>query len=117
MWANIKRWINLLNTRTGESITGSSSNGPCIVLLHGFLESLCIWDEFVNELSKDFKVLTIDLPGHGKTENFSEVHTMEFMAETVKAVLEHLKIEKCVLIGHSMGGYVRLLLLKSILSC
>ncbi len=99
------KFIEYKNRRINYRI---SSNGPCIVLLHGFLESLCIWDEFVNELSKDFKVLTIDLPGHGKTENFSEVHTMEFMAETVKAVLEHLKIEKCVLIGHSMGGYVSL---------
>jgi pimeloyl-ACP methyl ester carboxylesterase len=85
-----------------------SGKGKCLVLLHGFLESLNIWNDFVNELSGEFKILTIDLPGHGNTEQFGEVHTMELMADTVKAVLEYLQISECVLIGHSMGGYVTL---------
>jgi pimeloyl-ACP methyl ester carboxylesterase len=82
--------------------------GKCLVLLHGFLESLNIWNAFAGELSGEFKILTIDLPGHGSTEQFGEVHTMELMADTVKAVLEQLKIQECVMIGHSMGGYVTL---------
>jgi pimeloyl-ACP methyl ester carboxylesterase len=80
--------------------------GKCLVLLHGFLESLNIWDTFANKLSVGFKIVAIDLPGHGKTEEFGEVHSMELMADTVKAVLEHLHIQECVMIGHSMGGYV-----------
>ena len=82
--------------------------GKCLVLLHGFLESLNIWNAFAGELSGEFKILTIDLPGHGSTEQFGEAHTMELMADTVKAVLEHLQIQECVMIGHSMGGYVTL---------
>jgi len=81
-------------------------HGKCLVLLHGFLESLEIWDDFSEELSHEFKVLTIDLPGHGKSEAIAEMHSMELMAEMVKSVLEHLKIQECVMIGHSMGGYV-----------
>ena len=81
-------------------------HGKCMVLLHGFLESLEIWDDFASELSHEFKVLAIDLPGHGKSEVLAEVHSMELMADMVKAVLEHLKIQECVMIGHSMGGYV-----------
>jgi pimeloyl-ACP methyl ester carboxylesterase len=83
-------------------------NGKCLVLLHGLLESLEIWDDFAAELSSEFKVLAIDLPGHGKSEAIAEVHSMELMADRVKAVLEHLKIQECVMIGHSMGGYVTL---------
>jgi pimeloyl-ACP methyl ester carboxylesterase len=83
-------------------------HGKCLVLLHGFLESLKIWDDFASELSQEFKVLAIDLPGHGKSEILTDVHTMEMMADVVKSVLEHLKIQECVMIGHSMGGYVTL---------
>ncbi len=80
--------------------------GKCLVLLHGFLESIDIWNALADKLSGELKILTIDLPGHGGTEQFGEVHTMELMADTVKAVLDHLNIQECVMIGHSMGGYV-----------
>ncbi len=80
--------------------------GNTIVLLHGFLESLDIWDSFSEQLSRHFKVITIDLPGHGLSGSFGEVHSMALMAECVNAVLVHLNIEHCILAGHSMGGYV-----------
>lgn len=79
-----------------------------IVFLHGFTESLDIWDDFSAELSVDFKVICIDLPGHGKSECIAEIHTMELMADIVKAVLGKENVEECVMIGHSMGGYVTL---------
>jgi pimeloyl-ACP methyl ester carboxylesterase len=82
--------------------------GKPVILLHGYLESLNIWDDFICPLSEKYRVITIDLPGHGETG----VITMEFMAETVKAVLDYLKIEKCVLVGHSMGGYAALAFLE-----
>lgn len=79
-----------------------------IVLLHGFTESLEIWDDFSAELSVDFKVICIDLPGHGKSACISKAHSMELMADAVKAVLDEESVEECVMIGHSMGGYVAL---------
>jgi pimeloyl-ACP methyl ester carboxylesterase len=79
-----------------------------LVLLHGFMESLDIWDIFSAELSIDFKVISIDLPGHGESECLSDVHSMELMADAVKAVLDKENIEECVMVGHSMGGYVTL---------
>jgi len=82
--------------------------GKVLVLLHGFLESLEIWNDFSNELSKDFRVITIDLLGHGKTGDIDKIHTMEMMAEAVKFVLDTLKIDKCTMVGHSMGGSVTL---------
>ena len=82
--------------------------GDAIVLLHGFLESLKIWDEFSDKLSKKFRVICIDLPGFGKSDYIAEVHSMELYAEVVKSVLDSLQIEKCTMFGHSMGGYVTL---------
>jgi pimeloyl-ACP methyl ester carboxylesterase len=83
-------------------------SGPVVFFFHGFLESLEIWDEFALALSKEFTVVRIDFPGHGRSENYSEVHTMDFMAACAKALLDHLSINHCILAGHSMGGYVGL---------
>jgi pimeloyl-ACP methyl ester carboxylesterase len=82
--------------------------GTAVVLLHGFLESHKIWDNFTNTLSKSYQVIVIDLPGHGQSEVISETHSMELMADVVNSILVHLKINKASIIGHSMGGYVAL---------
>ena len=82
--------------------------GPCLVLLHGFTESSGIWKQFIRRLSKRFRVVAVDLPGFGKSDCLAEVHSMDLMAEAVKKVLMELEIRKCVMAGHSMGGYVTL---------
>ena len=79
-----------------------------IVLLHGFLESLEIWKEYALNLSKSYKVVSIDLLGHGKSECTSYLHSMEDMAEAVNVVLKEVGIRKAVFVGHSLGGYVTL---------
>jgi pimeloyl-ACP methyl ester carboxylesterase len=85
-----------------------SGQGNTLVLLHGFLESLSIWDDFAGQLSSQFRVIRIDLPGHGKTPVLDQIHTMELMAAAVKAILDGNDVERCAMIGHSMGGYVTL---------
>ncbi|MFW5886960.1 MAG: alpha/beta fold hydrolase [Bacteroidota bacterium] len=79
-----------------------------VVLLHGYLESQKVWDEFAYKLAEKYRVITLDLPGHGESDLPGMIATMDDMAEAVKAVLDHLKIKKAVVIGHSMGGYVTL---------
>ena len=86
----------------------SVGKGTAVVLLHGFLENKTMWKPFISKLSKQNKVVTIDLLGHGRTGCLGYVHTMENMAECVRAVLSHLRLRRVVLIGHSMGGYVAL---------
>ena len=79
-----------------------------VVLLHGFMENTTIWNEMEAHLSKDFTLIKIDLPGHGKSKVYQEIHTVELMAEKVKEVIDALKLEKINLLGHSLGGYVSL---------
>jgi len=92
---------------TPISYTSQGAGNP-LVLLHGFLESKTIWQDFALELSAKRQVICIDLPGHGESGNFAEIHTMADMAESVKAVLDSLGIQKASFAGHSMGGYVNL---------
>ena len=86
----------------------SSGKGSVVVLLHGFLENSSMWIEITKVLSKKYRVISIDLLGHGKTENHGYIHTMKDQANMVKAVLNHIRLRKYVIIGHSMGGYVGL---------
>ena len=82
--------------------------GTAVVLIHGFLENATMWKNVAPELSKRNRVITIDLLGHGKSDCVGYIHSMELFAETIETVLKHLKIRKCILIGHSLGGYVAL---------
>lgn len=93
----------------GSKINFSDSKkGKTIVLLHGYLENLTIWNNLSEKLSKQFRVIAIDLPGHGKTPCIGYIHSMEFMAQCIKRVIDLLHIKKIILVGHSMGGYVAL---------
>jgi pimeloyl-ACP methyl ester carboxylesterase len=82
--------------------------GTAVVLLHGFLENKGMWSAYVPELIKKYRVITVDLLGHGNTECLGYVHAMEDQADMLYALLLFLKIRKSVLFGHSMGGYIAL---------
>ena len=80
--------------------------GTPIILLHGFCEDSRMWDDFLTQFPRR-RIIRIDLPGFGQTE-LQEEHTISAMTHCVKAVIDHLDIKKCIIIGHSMGGYVSL---------
>ncbi len=85
-----------------------TGNGKTLVLLHGFLESIEMWDTITKLFRETHQIIRIDLLGHGQTGCLGYVHTMDDMAEAVLAVLTKEKISKAHVVGHSMGGYVAL---------
>jgi pimeloyl-ACP methyl ester carboxylesterase len=93
------------NTKISYSDSGT---GNAIVLLHGFLENKKMWKDYVAFFSEKYRVITIDLLGHGESDPLGYVHEMEDNANVINEILEHLKIEKAIILGHSMGGYVGL---------
>lgn len=97
------------NTNIYFSDTGK---GKAIVLLHGFLENSSMWNHISTQLSKKYRVICIDLLGHGKSESMGYIHTMEEQAQMIKSVLNSIKLRKYILIGHSMGGYISLSFVK-----
>lgn len=100
--------IKTAKFKNGNIQFSDTGKGRVVVLLHGFLGAHEIWEQTISNLSKSYRVIAIDLPGHGSSDNFGYVHTMDLLAKSVKAVLDHLHLKKYVLIGHSMGGYAAL---------
>jgi pimeloyl-ACP methyl ester carboxylesterase len=79
-----------------------------VILIHGFCETHAIWDSLAEELASEFKVIVLDLPGFGKSELLPIPFTLEEVSERVVQRLHQLGIKQCVVIGHSLGGYVTL---------
>lgn len=97
-----------LTFNSGKIFYKDNGNGPVIALVHGYLETSEIWAGFATRLSENFRVITVDLPGHGKSDSFGDIHTMEFMAGMLSKLFENLETGKLFLVGHSLGGYVTL---------
>ena len=106
-FCNMEKSMLFKNTKISYTDSGK---GPVVVLLHGFLENKHMWKEVIPIISKNKRVLALDLLGHGQSGCLGYIHSMEIMAEAVSAVLKSLRIRKITLIGHSMGGYVSLAL-------
>jgi pimeloyl-ACP methyl ester carboxylesterase len=79
-----------------------------LVLLHGFMNDLRVWQDYVLSYMNSIRVIAIDLIGHGESEVVDEVSTMEEQADMVKEVLDKCEVKHCVMCGHSMGGFITL---------
>lgn len=78
--------------------------GEPLVLLHGFTMSHAMWKGWVEDLSKDYKLILPDLRGHGNSTNPSNVFTHKKSAEDIYALLDILDIDKFNAMGFSSGG-------------
>jgi 3-oxoadipate enol-lactonase len=79
-----------------------------VFLLHGFPLDHTTWDKVTESLKSKARVILPDLRGLGKSPVVDGVYQMREMAEDIVALMDKLKIEKAILVGHSMGGYVSL---------
>tara|TARA_B110000908_G_C10178054_1_gene414243 strand:+ start:287 stop:1057 length:771 start_codon:yes stop_codon:yes gene_type:complete len=96
--------ISYKNTEIYYTVEGE---GKELVLLHGFLHSSKMWNDYVSIWKKSFQVIRIDLPGHGESGIVENISIAE-MAQIVKLICDQEKIIKPTIIGHSMGGYTGL---------
>ena len=90
-----------------------AGQGTPVVLLHGFpLERRHLARTAWRQLGERYRVITPDLRAHGRSPATSGVYDMDLLAGDVLALLDALAIQKAVIMGHSMGGYVALAALK-----
>ncbi len=93
--------INLAYERRGKA-------GTPLILIHGYPLDHSIWDGVALLLENDFDVIIPDLRGFGKSSAVDTPYRMSDFADDIASLLDHLNIEKAMLAGHSMGGYVAL---------
>lgn len=77
-----------------------------ILLVHGLASNAGFWRYNIAELSKEYRVIAVDLPGYGKSQKDFYLYNMTFFADQVKRLVDELKINKIIYVGHSMGGQI-----------
>ncbi len=100
-----------MNPLLSHRMHGSPKN-PAVLMLHGFLGCKEDWEEAAKALSDDYYVVTMDLPGHGKSvaEIADEFYSMSGSARAVVELLDQAGMDRCSIIGYSMGGRLALYL-------
>ncbi len=92
--------------------TRGPANAPPLLLLHGFMGSAAEWDEVATALSRDYRCLIPDLPGHGGSTGlpYPELYTMDGAARALVTLLNAEEVDRCAVAGYSMGGRLALYL-------
>ena len=85
---------------------GDNGKGFPLVLVHGFLGSSQMWKPQIECFKKNYRVITPDLPGFGKSNKSESCDSIFSMAEFIINCLRKKRIEKFFLLGHSMGGMI-----------
>src|ERR1700752_252141 len=81
-------------------------SGPPLVLIHGYPFDRTLWTEQINTLSDTHRVIAPDLRGFGESETANTEASMSGMARDVASLMDHLGVDRAVIGGLSMGGYV-----------
>jgi 2-succinyl-6-hydroxy-2,4-cyclohexadiene-1-carboxylate synthase len=107
----MEQFVNVDQYRFNYQAVGHPDH-PTILFLHGFMGDCREFDQAIALLSNRYYCLSIDLPGHGKTQvtTGDQAYTIEATAQGLIQFLEALKIQSCSLVGYSMGGRLALYL-------
>lgn len=90
----------------GEIFYTEHGDGPAVLLVHGWGCDGNDWSWLASDLSADHRVICVDLRGHGRSSAGVDRYGPRVLAEDLAAVLEHVCVDRAVVVGHSMGGYV-----------
>ncbi len=81
-------------------------SGQPLILVHGLGSSTLDWEYQIPQLSKHYRVISLDVRGHGRSDKPREKYSIQGFAEDVGALIEHLKLPPVHLVGISMGGMI-----------
>lgn len=95
------KYAKLDSTRIHYQSHGKGKDA--LVLVHGWSCNLDNWSAHIPELSKRARVIALDLPGHGLSDKPQITYSMDLFAAAIDAVMKDAKVERAVLVGHSMG--------------
>ncbi len=98
----------ILETENGQLSYFLYGKGEPVVLLHGFGEDSRIWQKQIQFLQNRFQLIVPDLRGSGLSTLPQHSLSVESMAQDLQMILKTENIQQCILLGHSMGGYITL---------
>ena len=83
---------------------------PAILMTHGFVASTGMWDGQVEAFKDRFRVIRWDMRGHGRTEcpDDQSAYGQDITVADMVAILDHLEVDKAIIVGHSLGGFMSL---------
>ncbi len=96
--------LKYFSYRHGQIAYRETGNGPTLFLLHGMNGNSKSWANLFHSLSSSFRLIAWDAPSFGDSDIFGD--SIEEYKNAAKAVIEYLKLENIILIGHSMGGLI-----------
>ena len=100
------RFVDVGGVRAHVRDQGNPEGIP-VVLIHGAMGSLHMWEGWVRELGDKARLITVDLPGHGLTGSWPrDEYTIEAYTDFIEVLVDALNLDRFVLVGHSMGGAV-----------
>lgn len=109
-YPGLERWsrsVQLPKSQTGLHIYDTGGAGrPPVVLLHGLGDEADTWRHVIPRLQHNHRVIALDLPGFGRSEQKKRKYTIPFFADTLLELLDQLTIPKAILAGHSTGAIV-----------
>ena len=98
----------IIRYRDNEIFYRTVGKGSPVMLVHGFAEDGTIWENQINHLQNNFRLVIPDIPGSRKSSITDYNASIDDHADCMKAILDSEKINGCHMIGHSMGGYIAL---------
>jgi pimeloyl-ACP methyl ester carboxylesterase len=87
-------------------------SGPPLILIHGFPMNHSVWEDFKEPLLADYTIYTPDLPGLGQSDILKDGFTLQDVARSMNTWVSDNNLQQGVLVGHSLGGYIALEMVK-----
>jgi pimeloyl-ACP methyl ester carboxylesterase len=101
-----KKTIALPNGETLAYIDMGNSAGPPVVLIHGYTDNARDWVPMLPYLSKSFRLILVDIRGHGQSSKPECCYSRLDFAYDIKLLLDALAVKKADIVGHSLGSII-----------
>ena len=97
-----------VNNLTVSYIDEGQTSSPKIIFIHGFPFNKSMWGKQIEILKENYRVIAYDIRGHGNTDAGSDIFSIELFVNDLLGLMDTLNIDKSILCGLSMGGYIAL---------
>lgn len=97
-----------VNNLTVSYIDEGPTNSPTIIFIHGFPLNKLMWEKQIEILKENYRVIVYDIRGHGNTDVGNDNFSIELFVNDLLSLMDTLNIDKTILCGFSMGGYIAL---------